>query len=80
MRFCTKGEILFATIMGWPEDGSVTITSLATDSEYYPNKITNVQLVATGQQLKFERTSKGLKVFLPTQSNSVSYANPLRIT
>jgi len=80
VRFCIKGKILFATVMGWPKDGSALITSLSEGSEYYPDKINNVQLVSTGQELRFERTIDGLKVFFPTEIPAAPYANPLRIS
>jgi len=80
VRFCIKGKTLFATVMGWPKDGSALITSLSEGSEYYPDKINNVQLVSTGQELRFERTIDGLKVFFPTEIPAAPYANPLRIS
>jgi len=79
IRFTTKGNALFATVMAWPTDGSVLITSLAVDSSSYPQKINSVQLVATGQELKFERNADGLKVYFPDVMPSAAYANPLRI-
>jgi alpha-L-fucosidase len=79
IRFTTKGKILFATVMAWPTEGAVLITSLGTGSANYPEKISSVQLVATGQELKFERKAEGLKVYFPDAVPAASYANALRI-
>lgn len=65
IRFTAKGKTIFATVMAWPTNGSVLITSLQADSSYYPGKINSVQLVATGQELKFERNAEGLRVYFP---------------
>ncbi|MGQ7854481.1 alpha-L-fucosidase [Pedobacter sp. WC2501] len=79
IRFTTKGKTLFATVMAWPANGWVLITSLAEGSSNYPEKINTVQLVATGQNLRFERSAEGLKVYFPDNQPPANYANPLRI-
>lgn len=79
VRFVIKDKTLFATVMAWPAGGSTLIKSLKSGSEHYPEKIKGVQLVATGQELRFERTPNGLKVFFPSDEPLASYANPLRI-
>lgn len=79
IRFAAKGEVLYATIMGWPGDGVVKIKSLASASVYYPKQISKVELVSTKQSLKFKRTNDGLLVYFPEKQVPVSYAVPLRI-
>ncbi|MCW0483027.1 alpha-L-fucosidase [Gaoshiqia sediminis] len=79
IRFATKGEVLYAIVMGWPEDGVVKIKSLAAASADYPKEINKVELVGTKQPLKFERTLDGLLVYFPKEEVSDSYAVPLRI-
>ncbi|MFD2286970.1 alpha-L-fucosidase [Pedobacter petrophilus] len=80
IRFAVKDKSLFATVMAWPAEGSVQITSLKEGSAHYPEKINKVQLVATGQNLKFERNANGLKVYFPAEKPVASYANPLKIS
>lgn len=80
IRFAVKDKVLFATVMAWPANGSVLITSLKDSSTHYPEKINSVQLVATGQHLKFERNGDGLKVYFPAEKPAASYANPLKIS
>ncbi|MBB6237970.1 alpha-L-fucosidase [Pedobacter sp. AK013] len=80
IRFAVKEKELFATVMGWPAEGSVLISSLAEGSSNYPGKISNVQLLATKENLRFERNSQGLKVYFPANQPQASYANALKIT
>ncbi|WP_231490862.1 alpha-L-fucosidase [Pedobacter sp. Leaf170] len=79
VRFCTKGDVLFATVMAWPANGSSLIKSLGTNSEHYQKKVRSVKLVATGAELKFEQKADGLEVFFPAQAPEASYANALKI-
>ena len=79
IRFVTKGDKLYATVMNWPEDGKVLIKSLKTASPYYSNKIKKVKLVSTGEKLKFKRTAAGLQVYFPQEKPQACYANALEI-
>jgi len=80
IRFVVKEKELFATVMGWPAEGSVLISHLAEGSSDYPGKINTVQLLATKENLRFERNSQGLKVYFPANQPQASYANALKIT
>lgn len=60
-RFTTKGNILFATFFAWPESQKVTIKSLAFE------KISNVQLLGSKDNIQWQQTSDGLAVNLPQQ-------------
>ncbi len=77
IRFVTKGDTLYATVMEWPEDGKLLIKSLAAGSLHYPGTISKVSL--PGVALKFSRSPDGLEVTLPLQSGFPSYAVPLQI-
>lgn len=55
---------LYAIVLEIPQNDQVTIRSLAEESEYWPGKITEVQLVG-GEKLKFTRDASGLRVNLP---------------
>jgi alpha-L-fucosidase len=79
IRFTIKGKALYATVMGWPDDGKVVIKSLAANSPLYPEQINRVELLSTRQTLKFERTSEGLIIDFPESKVSESYANALKI-
>lgn len=80
IRFAAKNDVLYATAMGWPQDGQLIIKSLAKNSEYFPKEIQKVAYLPTGQSLTFERTENGLEVALPAEiPNGLTYANVIRI-
>jgi len=59
IRFATKQDALYATAMGWPENGKLVIKSLAKNSQYLTKEIQKVEYVATKQSLTFERNENG---------------------
>lgn len=64
IRFTQSPKSLYATALAWPEDGVVTIKSLASDSNLYTGRIKSVELLGYGK-VNFTRTPEGLKVQLP---------------
>lgn len=80
IRFASKDNVLYATAMGWPEDGKLFIKSLAKASELFPKEIQKVAILSTKQSLAFERNDKGLLITLPEKtSDELKYANVLQI-
>jgi alpha-L-fucosidase len=80
IRFATKGDALYATAMGWPENGTLIIKSLAKNSQYFPKEIQKVEWVPTKQSLAFERNENGLTVYLPGKpADGLSYANVIKV-
>jgi alpha-L-fucosidase len=67
LRFMQKGGALYAYAMGWPDEGKLTITSLADGSPYAPGQIERVQLLGMTEPLKFTRDATGLQLTLPAQ-------------
>ncbi len=67
IRFTTKGNALYAIILAWPASGETTIQSLGTNLRLYPGEVGNVQLLGSGQPVKWSRGKHGLKVRLPDQ-------------
>ncbi len=61
MRFAQKGGILYATLLGWPADKTITIKSLGS----IPGKIQKVDMLGSNAKLTFSQSSEGLKVNLP---------------
>ena len=78
LRFTTKGEVLYAVVMGRPEGGKVTIQALGSKSPHYPGDIGGVQMLGAGK-LEFTRDENGLRVILPGGGTS-DYATALKIT
>lgn len=79
VRFVTKGDTLYATVMGVADQGKVTIKSLAAGSPLYPKEIHRVTWLAGGAPLPFERTADGLIVRFPELRPEDNYANVLHI-
>jgi alpha-L-fucosidase len=77
VRFTTKGNRIYAFLMGRPAARSV-ITSLGTAAKTAPGKIRNVELLGFGGKLEWTQTDAGLQVALPEQA-AESMAVTLRI-
>jgi alpha-L-fucosidase len=72
--------VLYATAMGWPQDGKLAVKNLAKNSTHFPKEIQKVEWLPTRQSLTFERTEKELIVALPERtSNELAYANVIKI-
>ena len=79
IRFTSKGDTLYATVLGWPDDGVVTIKSLAGGNPHRPGAITKVTLLRAQQELPFQQTGDGLVVSFPAEKPDESYASALKI-
>jgi alpha-L-fucosidase len=78
IRFTTKGDILYAMVMGWPDGGKVSIKSLAANSPYYKGEIGSLERLGSPGRLEFVRDENGLAATLPENGNS-AYAIALKI-
>ncbi|MCA8830958.1 alpha-L-fucosidase [Hymenobacter pini] len=80
IRFATKGDVLYATALGWPTDGQLLITSLATGNSLRPQPVRRVKLLGQARQpLSFEQTAQGLRVQLPAQAPAAGLAYAFKI-
>lgn len=79
IRFTTKGSILYAILLAWPENGEVIIQSLSTNLRLYPGEVAGVQLLGSKGQIQWSRNESGLKVKLP-QEKPCEGAYVLRIS
>jgi alpha-L-fucosidase len=64
VRFTTKGQTLYAFVMGWPEKKAL-IAPLSTIGKYSASKIANVELLGHQGRLQWSQEETGLKVELP---------------
>lgn len=80
VRFTAKGDAVYAFVMGWPQDGKVTIRSLRSATPHLTRRIARVELVSSGRPLAFRQSADGLHVTLPVHQPALSYANALKIT
>ncbi len=77
IRFTQTPKHLYAIALSWPEDGKITVKSLAEGSALHNKKIRSVELLGYGK-VKFTRDSNGLKVILPENAKK-SVAPVIRI-
>ena len=79
IRFTTKGATLYAIALGWPEDGQLTIRSLAKPGGQNINNITAINLLGYDGKLEWKQTPNELVVTLPAQKVS-EFTAALKIT
>ena len=70
IRFTAKGNTLYAIALAWPEDGKLSIKSLASGSELTKREIKTVQMLGSKAQVKWTRSAEGLIVELPNEKPS----------
>jgi alpha-L-fucosidase len=80
IRFTTKGKVLYATAMGWPEGGNIVIKSLAKGNSLHTTKISNVELLGRGKIQNFQHTAEGLSIPVPGNKEKLSYALVFKIS
>jgi alpha-L-fucosidase len=78
IRFTTKGPVLYAIALGWPEDGQLVVRSLAKPAGQDINNITAVSLLGCDEKLTWKQTADGLIVTLPKKKVS-EYTTGLKI-
>jgi alpha-L-fucosidase len=76
-RFTTKGAVLYAIGLAWPDNGEAVIRSLVPTAG--SNGVKAVALLGTEGTPQFEQHPDGLHVKLPAQSPA-KYAYALRVT
>ena len=59
------GRTVYAIALGWPEDGKLTIRSLAGPGSEGPHQVQRVNLLGHAGRLAFTQTAEGLSVTLP---------------
>jgi alpha-L-fucosidase len=67
IRFTTKGKTIYATALGWPQDGKLTIESLRTAAASGDVHVRTVQLIGSSARIKWTRDSGALTLNLPSK-------------
>jgi alpha-L-fucosidase len=65
IRFTTKGDVLYAIVLGWPTDGEVLIKSLSSAAPHYERQVGRVELLGTKSEVKWTRGQDGLTIRVP---------------
>lgn len=79
IRFTTKESTLYALTLGWPEDRTIAIRSLAKPAGSDINRIEQISLLGYDGKIEWRQTADGLTVTLPEQKVS-EYTAALKIT
>ncbi len=79
IRFTTKGNMLYAFVLAWPQDGIVRVKTLRKGGEHAPARIHRVELIGASGPLKYVQTADALEVTMPGSAPN-PYAYVLKIT
>jgi alpha-L-fucosidase len=79
IRFTTKGDALYAIALGWPDNGRLTIKSLAKRPSYGLGTVSGVQLLGSNAKLKWTHDYQGLNLQLPSEKTG-DYAYVFKIS
>ncbi len=77
VRFTSKGDVLYAIALGWPETGTITIKTLA-EAAADLGKIASVQMLGSDEPVKWKRSASGLEIEMPAHKTG-EYAWVFRI-
>ena len=73
IRFTVKGDVLYATTLGVPQD-TVTIKTLRKDSPDGQGDISDIRLLGSTEKLDWSREAEGLVIKLPLEHpNNIAY-------
>jgi alpha-L-fucosidase len=79
IRFTTQGATLYATALGWPEDGRLVIRSLAKPAGESGNNLAEISLLGYSGKLEWNQTPEALIVAMPARKVS-EFTATLKIT
>ena len=66
IRFTTKGDVLYAIALGWPEGSQFTIKSLADGNPNAHMALNHVRLLGSDQEIRWGRDKDGLHLTVPS--------------
>ena len=69
IRFTKKGDVLYAIVMEWPDDGHVLIKSLSKNSPYSNSDFNKVELLG-GNDISYSFDNEGLNIMLYEKNRS----------
>jgi len=67
IRFTAKGDTIYAIALAWPENGKLTIKSLAAGSPLAKGEIESVMLLGYRGKLTWKQNADGLSIDLPNE-------------
>jgi len=74
------GNVVYAIVLGWPAD-EIAIQSLGTGNATQPGRIEHVELLGTGERIRWKQTGDALRLELPKQYKpAVDFAAALKVS
>lgn len=64
IRYVQKGAVVYATALGWPDNGVVRLETLRKDSPYCHREVKGVELLGHGS-VDYDRDGTSLTIYLP---------------
>ena len=68
LRFTSKGDTLYAFLMGWPQSRKTVIKNLAFKHPNYPGEIGRIELLGSPDPLAFTRDESAATITLPEKA------------
>ena len=69
VRYTTRGDMIYATLLGWPGPGEeLRLTSFAEDSLSDPLEIASVSLMGSSAEVEWEHGAEGLTLTTPEEA------------
>ena len=69
VRYTTKGDMIYATLLGWPGAGEeILLTAFAEDSLPETLEVVSLSLLGCSDQILWEQTEKGLTFTMPLET------------
>ncbi len=73
-------NVVYALVLGWPAE-PIEVKSLGTSAPTQPGRVAKVEVVGTGEPVKWKQEADALRVELPTRYRpNVDYAAALKVT
>ncbi|MBR6121228.1 MAG: alpha-L-fucosidase [Prevotella sp.] len=73
VRYVTRNDTVYATIMAWPEAGEFNFKALATTAAVYAGDVAKVELLGYNGDIDFEQDYQGLSIVVPgTKPNAIA--------
>jgi alpha-L-fucosidase len=80
IRFTAREDVIYASVLVWPADGTVRIRSLGSSKPQPPAQIARVELLGASGELRFTRDGDALTIQMPPQLPKSLGVACLRIT
>jgi len=78
LRFTWSAGTLYVTGLAWPENGKVSVKTLAEGGQLYPDQIVSVEMLGSDEKLQWDRDANGLNVTLP-ETHPSEFAYVLKV-